>query len=395
MKNFVFISPDFPANYWNFCRELKNNGFNVLGIGDCPYNGLSDNLKSSLTEYYWVPSLENYDDVYRAVAFYIFKYGSVDFIESNNEYWLERDAMLRTAFNVKSGFLVKDVKKIKLKSQMKKYFEKADVKTARFCIAKSVNVCKKFIDEVGYPVIVKPDNGVGANDTRRIKNEGELLKFFETKTSAQYIMEEFIDGTVHTYDAIIDGSGNPLFETGNVTVNDLMDVVNGSGNSVFYIVNKPFDDVVDAGRRTVKAFGVKNRFVHFEYFRLKRDQHIGKKGEIVALEVNMRPSGGISPDMMNYANSTDVYKIWADMIAFGKTDKTCGEKSYCAYAGRRDGKEFVYSEQDIVDKYSANIKTVGRTPDVLSGAMGNVMYIASFNTKEEMNGFYSDVLKTK
>lgn len=83
------------------------------------------------------------------------------------------------------------------------------------------------------------------------------------------------------------------------------------------------------------------------------------------------------------------------MIAFGKTDKTCGEKSYCAYAGRRDGKEFVYSEQDIVDKYSANIKTIGRTPDVLSGAMGNVMYIASFNTKEEMNEFYSDVLKTK
>ena len=26
MKNFVFISPNFPLTYWKFCRELKYNG---------------------------------------------------------------------------------------------------------------------------------------------------------------------------------------------------------------------------------------------------------------------------------------------------------------------------------------------------------------------------------
>lgn len=35
MKNFIFISPNFPTNYWKFCAELKKNGMNVLGIGDC------------------------------------------------------------------------------------------------------------------------------------------------------------------------------------------------------------------------------------------------------------------------------------------------------------------------------------------------------------------------
>ena len=29
MKNFVFISPNFPTNYWQFCKELKDNGLNV------------------------------------------------------------------------------------------------------------------------------------------------------------------------------------------------------------------------------------------------------------------------------------------------------------------------------------------------------------------------------
>jgi adenine C2-methylase RlmN of 23S rRNA A2503 and tRNA A37 len=29
MKNFVFISPEFPKTYFNFCDRLKKNGINV------------------------------------------------------------------------------------------------------------------------------------------------------------------------------------------------------------------------------------------------------------------------------------------------------------------------------------------------------------------------------
>ena len=57
---------------------------------------------------------------------------------------------------------------------------------------------------------------------------------------------------------------------------------------------------------------------------------MGKKGDVVALEVNMRPCGGFSPDMMNFANSTDVYKIWADMIAYDSTLMPQGEHAFCA-----------------------------------------------------------------
>ena len=125
MQNFIFISPNFPTNYWQFCRELKNNGMNVLGIGDQPYDELKPELKDSLNEYYKVGSLENYDEVYRAVAFFAFKYGRIDWLESNNEYWLERDAALRTDFNIKSGFQTEDMPRIKYKSKMKEYYQKA------------------------------------------------------------------------------------------------------------------------------------------------------------------------------------------------------------------------------------------------------------------------------
>lgn len=395
MKNFIFISPNFPANYWKFCRELQNDGFRVLGIGDEAYDCLTADLKGSLTEYYKVSNLENYDEVYRAVAFFTFKYGKIDFIESNNEYWLERDALLRTEFNVPTGFKKTDVKKIKYKSAMKKFYKKAGVKTARFCIAKSLAVCEKFIKEVGYPVIVKPDNGVGASDTHKINDDTELAAFLKRKGRKSYIMEEFIDAEVNSYDAIIDGKGNPVFETGNITPKSLMDVVNDGDSCLYYIVNELASDVRALGRKTVKAFKVKSRFVHFEFFRLLSDQKIGKKGDVVALEVNMRPAGGITPDMMNYANSTDVYKIWADTMAFDSTLVSLGEKYFCAFAGRRDGREYVYSEQDIVDRFRNCIKLIQRVPDVLAGTMGNVMYVANFKTKEEMDEFYSEITATK
>ena len=50
--NVVFISPHFPEYYHNFCSRLKDRGVNVLGVGDCPYDMISDNTKNSLTEYY-------------------------------------------------------------------------------------------------------------------------------------------------------------------------------------------------------------------------------------------------------------------------------------------------------------------------------------------------------
>ena len=98
--NFIFISPQFPHTYWNFCARLKKNGINVLGIGDTPYDQLSQELRNSLTEYYRVNDMENYDEMFRAVAFFSYKYGRIDWLESNNEYWLEQDARLLSLIHI-------------------------------------------------------------------------------------------------------------------------------------------------------------------------------------------------------------------------------------------------------------------------------------------------------
>lgn len=397
MKNVVFISPNFPTNYWQFCRELKKNGMNVLGIGDQPYEELNPELKENLHEYYKVSNLENYDEVYRGVAFLIFKYGPIDWLESNNEYWLERDARLRTAFHITSGFQEEDIPRIKYKSKMKEYYRNVGISTARYYLVEDREGCLEFIDKVGYPVVVKPDNGVGASQTYKLSSDEELDNFLKKKTpDVSYIMEEFVYAEVNSYDAIIDSHGEPLFETGNVTPMSIMDIVNNQDNSIYYILKELPSDTRQAGRATVKSFGVKSRFVHFEFFRLLKDQKgLGTKGSIIALEVNMRPCGGFTPDMIDFAHSTNVYKIWADMVAFDKTEIESGPHAYCAYAGRRDGKNFLLNDSQVAEKYGNRLKMNQRIPDVLAGAMGNQMFVALFDTKEEMDLFYKDVLSCR
>lgn len=394
MKNIIFMSPNFPTNYWMFCRELKNNGMNVLGIGEQPYDELKPELKESLNEYYKVGSLENYDEVYRAVAFFTFKYGRIDWLESNNEYWLEQDARLRTDFNICTGFKNEDMPRIKYKSKMKEYYSKVGIPVARYYLVESLEGSREFIEKVGYPVVVKPDNGVGAAATYKLKCDEDLVNFINNMpANVPYIMEEFITAEVNSYDAIIDDNGEPIFETGNVTPNSVMDIVNDNDNSIYYIVKDLPEDTRKAGRATVKSFGVKSRFVHFEFFRLTKDHEgLGKNGDVIALEVNMRPCGGFTPDMINFAHSTNVYKIWADMIAYGSSMAPVGEHNFCAFVGRRDGKDFIMNHDEMMAKYGHCMKMVDRIPEALSGAMGNQMYVANFATKEEMDAFYVDAV---
>ena len=181
-------------------------------------------------------------------------------------------------------------------------------------------------------------------------------------------------------------------------MDSIMDTVNLNGNSCYYIEKELPQQMRDVGRRTAASFGVKSRFVHLEFFVLNRDQPaLGKKGDILGLEVNMRPSGGFSADMFNYANSIDVYKIWADMVAYDRSTLSPQgrEHFYCCYCGRRDGKNFVMDHDAIMAKYGSRIKMVQRIPKALSGAMADMMYLANLKTPEEKAEYYADLLAQK
>ena len=392
IMNLIFISPHFPETYWHFCAGAKANGVTVLGIADTPWENLSQDLRNSLTDYYKVDNLEDYGQVYRAVAWFAHKYGKIDWIESNNEYWLEQDARLRTDFNVNTGIKTDHIAAIKNKSEMKKYYALGGIPTARQikCSEGPAKV-KAFCKKTGYPVIAKPDNGVGASGTFKFNNADELDAWFRDHASnyGLFVLEEFITGHLVSYDAIFNDKGEPIFENNSMFPTPVMDIVHGNLEACYWINKTVPAKLAEIGRRTVKAFGITSRFVHLEFFKLDRDREgLGKKGDYVGLEVNMRPPGGFTPDMMNFAHSTDVYQIWADMVAFGERRKGMGEQFYCAYVGRRDSHNYRNSHNEVLSRYGSVMCMCQRMPAVLADALGDMVYIVKLREKKEIEEFF-------
>lgn len=377
--NFVMISPHFPANFETFAVRLRESGFNTLGIADTPYEQLSEGLRNSLTEYYRVDNMEDYEQVYRAVGYFAHKYGRIDRVESHNEYWLELDAKLRTDFNV-SGYKTEDMLAIKTKAQMKEVFRKAGLKVAKGRVFKDDADARKLAKELKFPVIIKPNSGVGASDTYKIKSADELEAFFGYKNvHVEYIMEEFIEGDIVTFDGLTDKDGNIVFYSSLEYSEVVLDTVEKDNDMFYYVPREIKQDLVKLGEKCVEAFKVRERFFHFEYFRVK------KTGELMPLEINCRPPGGLTIDMWNYANDFDVFKEYANIVKENKFYSNITHPWNVVYISRKANKNYKHSIDEVCQKYAGNIISVQTVPGVFAKIMGEHGILARTETMEQMH----------
>lgn len=405
--NFVFISPNFPVRYFKWVEALRDHGVNVLGIGDSPYYDVHPRLKAALKEYYFVRDISNYEEMVKAIAYFESKYGKIDYIESDNEWWLTQDAKLREQFKVDTGFHPSDMEKIKAKSAMKEYFQKGGAKTMRYILVdgpKDKAKAAKFQNEVGWPLFVKPNVGVGASDSYALKNQKDFDAFFSKSLPETYIMEEYIDGFIVSFDGICDSNSNVVFCTTDHFMTPIAEVVNEVED--YYHYNNPFalpfhdidqKEFEKVGRAVVKSFGIKKRFFHIEFFVLRNDKPgFAKKGEFVALECNMRPAGGYTPDLIDYANSVSCYQIYADVICFDENRQDMSKPKFYAFApARRDVLNYAHSEAEILTKYHNEMCMYGRYPAHMAGAMGDLYYYARFLNYEDGLAFDAFVREKK
>jgi hypothetical protein len=365
--NFVLLSPHFPHHYHRFGVRLAELGATVLGLADEPYDRLEPALKSALKEYYRVQDMHSYDELLRALGHFTHRHGKIDRLDSHNEYWLEAEARLRTDFNIpgigadeidrikrkslmkavfrKAGVAVArgrvEIDRIKRKSLMKAVFRKAGVAVARGRVVRTPAEARRLIAETGYPVVAKPDIGVGAAKTYKIASAGELEAFFAQKPPADYIMEEFISGQIFSFDGLADRAGNLVFFTSHCYSQGIMETVNNDDLIHYWSLREIPADLEAAGRATAKAFGVRERFFHFEFFRTPA-------GDLVALEVNMRPPGGLTTEMFNYANDIDVYREWANVIVSNRFAATFTRPYHCCYVGRKSNRRYAHSHEEVL-----------------------------------------------
>jgi hypothetical protein len=376
--NFVFLSPHFPPNYYQFAVALKKLGVTVLGVADEQYDNLRPELKSALTEYFRVDDMHNYDSLVRALGYFTHRFGKLERLDSHNEYWPETEARLRTDFNI-PGVRSDQIDRIKRKSRMKEAFVEAGIEAARGGVVQNIAEAMAIIQQTGYPLVAKPDIGVGAAATYKIHDVNELRSFFETKPPVDYMLEEFVDGTIITYDGLTDREGNPVFTNSLVYSAGIMETVLNDALIFYHTLREIPADVDALGRRVLEAFDVRERFFHFEFFR-KRDG-----GGLTALEVNMRPPGGLTTDMFNYACDIDIYHAWA-CIAAGKEFPYPGytQKYYCCYASRKTNRPYAHSEEEILSAFGNAFRHREAISGVFSRALGDQGFIFRSPDLEEI-----------
>lgn len=365
--NCVFLSPHFPPQYHLFCRHLKEAGATALGIGDASYETLSPEIRSSLTEYYRVNRMDDYDELLRACGYFTHAYGKIDRIDSLNEHWLSTEAQLRDDFNV-YGVRQHDIGMIRRKSEMKKRFRAAGVPVAAGRVVHSLGDAAALLKEIGFPAVVKPDAGVGALDTARLDSVEDLERFFLGKDPAGYIIESFVNGTICSFDGLCNREGEPIFWTAHVFSQGIMETVNEARHISYHSLREIPPALEDAGRRCLKSFNVQERFFHLEFFQTSAEQY-------TALEVNMRPPGGFTTDMFNYACDIDIYRIWAELLVRNKDCLEFERRYHCCYASRKHGLPYSHTHEDIIGRYGPWLCQVVQVPGVFAGALGDSGYI--------------------
>jgi len=384
--NVILVSPHFPPNYVNFSVALRRSGANVLGIVDQAPADLAPALREALTDVIRVDDLHRYDQVSAAVARFRERFGPIDRLESHNEHWLDSDARLRADFDI-PGLKPDELAPMRRKSLMKEVFSRAGLSVARGRVVHDLEEGLAMAREVGYPVVAKPDQGVGATGTWKIRDRSEMERFFAEKPPLDMFMEEFVEGGIVTFDGLTDREGRIVFCASLKYADGMMEMVNDHLDIFLHTLRELPEDHEEAGRKAVAAFGLKERFFHVEFFRTSADNRL------IALEINIRPPGGLILDMYNFSSDIDLFSEWARMVTGADAVPLSYERKYhCTFLGRRDDRAYANDQERILGTYGHLLVHHERVPAVFSPAMGDTCYLFRSPRMEEIRELAAFVL---
>ena len=316
--NIIFVEPNFPANQRRFVHALASVGANVIGIGESDEWALGDELRGAMGGYYKVGSVTNVDEMTDAVRF-IQGQVWVDRLEATVEAHTMAAAQVREATGI-PGTSVRTTWLCRDKPSMKEALRQAGVPTAASAAVDSAAEAHDFAERIGYPLILKPRAGAGAQGTTRVDSPEELdraLGAFGAEGATSIAIEEFVEGHEGFYDTIaIDGRvahdwvthyyPNVLEAMRHRWISPQFITTNRLADSPFY------DEVRGLGQRVIETLGIGTSATHMEWF-------YGPKG-LRFSEIGARPPGVGCWDLYSASNDVDVYREWAHVITHGTTE---------------------------------------------------------------------------
>lgn len=359
----VFAAPMLSDNAMRMVEAAATLGVRLGVITHDPADALK-HLQGSVA--HWrVSDILNPDQLLWATRELAFRKGPVERLFGAYEQLQVPLAQAREALGLE-GLSAEAATNFRDKSRMKTLMRSNGIPCARHRLASSIADAADFAEASGFPVVVKPPAGAGAQQTYRVESVDQLRRALAVRPPSAanpVLLEEFVQGEEHSFETIsIDGQSiwhslthyypTPLHVLENPWIQWCLVLPRE-------IDSPRYDDIRTSARQTLDVLGMTTGLTHMEWFR-RAD------GSIAISEVAARPPGAQITTLVSRAHDFDFVQAWARVMIFKEFDPP--ERQYAAGAAflRAQGQGVVGAVHgwDIVQRELRELITDVKLPEL-------------------------------
>ncbi len=360
----IYATPNYTENAVRFIEAFLNVPDVALGlIAEEPVAWLRADVRNRLAAFHKIDNVFDTEQLCMAAKTLVNQHGTIHRIVGAVEQVQVPLAQVREELGI-SGMGVAAAENFRDKDRMKRLFEQAGIPCARHQNVRSLAEALAFITKVGFPVIAKPPAGAGSIATYRIDNqsilENKLTELFQHQSS-DILLEEFINGTEHSFDTF-SLHGNPVFHTLTHYYPNPIEVMREPWIQWQVVLPREveapqYDDIRQYAFQTLQTLGMCTGISHLEWFRRE-------DGSIAISEVAARPPGAQFPTLISRANDFSALDAWARLMV--KDEFTPPQRKYAVGAaylrGLGKGRVFQVHGLDEINRELGHLVTDAKIP---------------------------------
>jgi len=326
MAHVVFVAPHFLQNTNRYVAAFSALPDVTLSvISEDPEAAIPAPLRPRIAGHYQVKQSFDGAELTAAARALTRRVGRIDRLAGALEELQVPMATVRDALDIE-GIRGPVAQSFRDKDRMKDVLRAHRVPVARSGLAHSPAALRKFIDEVGFPVIVKPQAGLGARSTYRVASEAELAALEQRGTvpTAQTPLqiEEFVRARERTCETVTI-KGQVVWRSGTHYLPSPLEVLETPWKQYCVLLAREEDDEELARFHPVNESALAALFgssagtaagtalTHMEWF-------VRDDGSSLVNEVGARPPGVQIMPLMSIAHETDFWSEWATLIALDR-----------------------------------------------------------------------------
>ena len=289
-------------------------GVRVGVISQAPLEDLPEPVRSQVS--HWrIPDVLDTAQLHDAVGQLEQRLGRVDRLFGAYEQLQVPLAEVREQRGI-AGMRAEAARNFRDKARMKSLLREAGLPCARHRLVTEPAGAVAFARETGFPLIVKPPAGAGAQATTKVENLDALRAAVDVASPTPdrpVLLEEYVSGDEHSFETVSIG-GRAVWHSLTHYYPSPLEVLRNPWIQWCLIlpreVEEPqYDDIRRAAFRALEVLGMGTGLTHMEWFRRP-------DGSIAISEVAARPPGAQITTVVSRAHDFDFVAAWARLMVF-------------------------------------------------------------------------------